>query len=67
MSIEQVTRIAGAPAAVFDALTSRVAHWWWHVTYETAARPDLKIEPHVGGRFVERLERSNECGGLLRR
>jgi DNA-binding transcriptional ArsR family regulator/uncharacterized protein YndB with AHSA1/START domain len=52
--IEQVTEIAATPAVVFDALTTRIAHWWSHVTYETTTRPDLRIEPHAGGRFVER-------------
>jgi DNA-binding transcriptional ArsR family regulator/uncharacterized protein YndB with AHSA1/START domain len=53
-SIEQVTEIAGPPAVVFDALTKHIAHWWPHVTYETTTRPDLRIEPHVGGRFIEK-------------
>jgi DNA-binding transcriptional ArsR family regulator/uncharacterized protein YndB with AHSA1/START domain len=66
-SIEQVTEIAGAPAAVFDALTSRVANWWSHVTYESATRPDLKIEPHVGGRFVETSGDSERLYAIITR
>jgi DNA-binding transcriptional ArsR family regulator/uncharacterized protein YndB with AHSA1/START domain len=51
--IEQMTEIAGPPHAVFDALTTHVARWWSHITYETAARPNLQIERHIGGRFLE--------------
>jgi hypothetical protein len=38
---------------VFDALTTHIARWWSYVTYETPTRPNLHIEPHVGGRFFE--------------
>jgi DNA-binding transcriptional ArsR family regulator len=52
-SIEQTTDIAGTPQSVFEALTTHVARWWTHVTYETKTRPNLSIERHVGGRFFE--------------
>lgn len=52
-NIEQVTEIAGTPQAVFEALTAHVARWWTHVTYEETTRPNLSIECHVGGRFLE--------------
>ena len=66
-SIEQVTHIVGPPSAVFDALTSRVANWWSHVTYESPARPDLMIEPHVGGRFMERSGESERLYAIITR
>ena len=53
-AIEQVTTIAGSSAVIFDALTNGIARWWMHVTYESTGRPDLQLEPHAGGRFVER-------------
>jgi uncharacterized protein YndB with AHSA1/START domain len=39
---------------VFSALTADVASWWEHVTYNPKGKPELFIEPAVGGRFFER-------------
>jgi len=50
--IEQCIDVAAAPATVFHALVADVHRWWFHTTYAASA-PDLRIEPHVGGRFFE--------------
>lgn len=52
---------------VFTALTRDVASWWSHVTYETSGKPDLRLEPHAGGRFFERHDGNERLYALVTR
>jgi uncharacterized protein YndB with AHSA1/START domain len=52
--IVQEIQIKASPQQVFSALTADVASWWEHVTYNPKGKPELFIEPAVGGRFFER-------------
>ena len=56
VSIVHETVIAAPPERVFNALTLNIASWWSHTTYKSNGKPNLRLEPTVGGRFYESSE-----------
>jgi len=65
--IVQEVSFAASPERVFEALTKNVARWWSHITYDHDGRPDLRIEPAAGGRFVEIRGKSERLYGIVTR
>ena len=65
--IVQTVTLSASPERVFEALTKNVARWWSHVTYDHDGRPDLRIEPSAGGRFVEVLGNCERLYGIVTR
>ena len=65
--IAQTIRLSAPPERVFEALTKNVARWWSHVTYDHNGRPDLRIEPAAGGRFIEVQGTSERLYGIVTR
>jgi DNA-binding transcriptional ArsR family regulator/uncharacterized protein YndB with AHSA1/START domain len=51
--------IAGAPAAVFAALTNDIGGWWGH-PFITARATSLALDPRLGGLFTERWENGGQ-------
>jgi DNA-binding transcriptional ArsR family regulator/uncharacterized protein YndB with AHSA1/START domain len=51
--------IAGAPAAVFAALTKDLGGWWGH-PFVTARATSLALDPSLGGLFTERWENGGQ-------
>jgi DNA-binding transcriptional ArsR family regulator/uncharacterized protein YndB with AHSA1/START domain len=51
--------IAGAPAAVFAALTKDIGGWWGH-PFVTARATSLALDPRLGGLFTERWENGGQ-------
>src|SRR5262249_45637182 len=51
--------IAGAPAAVFAALTKDTGGWWGH-PFVTARAASLALDPRLGGLFTERWDNGGQ-------
>jgi DNA-binding transcriptional ArsR family regulator/uncharacterized protein YndB with AHSA1/START domain len=51
--------IAGAPAAVFAALTKDIGGWWGH-PFVTARATSLALDPRLGGLFTERWDNGGQ-------
>jgi uncharacterized protein YndB with AHSA1/START domain len=66
-SIRYQVSIAASPDRVFEALTRDIAKWWSHVTYDPSGRPDVRVEPYVGGRFYEMQAGKERLYGIITR
>lgn len=56
-----ITTLPGSPDDIFDAMTGDILPWWDHHFSENPK--SLKIEPWVGGRFIEEFD--DEGNGAL--
>lgn len=56
-----VTTLPGSPDEIFDAMTGDILPWWDHHFSENPK--SLRIEPWVGGRFIEEFD--DEGNGAL--